>query len=307
MPIGITDLAHSVRKNTATTAAPIPLSHGQQLVCAALGHKSFASFQTAQAAEREPQDFHGLAHVVPDYELLSTRATELGLPLPSKRLAFLIEAAFRERLPDTEVHRTFSSLALHIHEQAQEAVISDEGVNSEMANANYDGIDEVYLEEEVNPEETKIGEPLVVAIPGQVNLGIDPERPYSGHQVHVEVAVTLARCGLRCFEEAEIEVLSSALDQDWGDPDDTPPATRTLAQALAAELNIEVSEAELLTDVEAQPLTGNSGEMTYSYLFDFSGQVSAELAARLMQQHGSLQLEVGPSFFDTIQRPEVYE
>jgi hypothetical protein len=300
MPVGITDLAHSLRKNTANAAVPIPLSHGQQLVCAALGHKSFASFQAAQATEREPQDFEGLAHVVPDYALLHVRAQELGLTLPGPKLAALLNAAFEERLARTKVHRSFSSLAVDIQEDMQEAVISDGDVNSEMASANYDGIEEVYIEEEVDPEAATIDDPLAVTIPGQITLGIDTERPYSGHKVRFKVAVTLPRRGQRCFEEAEIEVMSAALDQNWGDTDDDSPPTKTLAQALAAELNIDIADAELLTDVEAQELTGNSGEMTYSYLFDFSGQVSPELAAKLMEQHGSLQLEVGPWFFDGI-------
>lgn len=299
MPVGITDLAHSLRKNTASSAVPISLSHGQQLVCAALGHKSLASFQAARKAEREPQDFNGLSHVAPDYELLTARADELGIALTKKQLTALVDAAFRERLPETRVHNSFFGFAMHIQDWMQDAVISDDDVNSEMANANYDGVDEVYLEDEVDPAQATIGEPFQVTIPGQLNLGIDTERPYSGHQVDFQVVVTLMRCGARCFEEPEIEVVSASLDQDWGDHDEPPPQ-RTLAQALAQELNIDLAEAELLTDIEPQELTGNSGAMTYSHLFDFTGRVSPELAARLMQQHGSLQLQVMPWFFDNI-------
>lgn len=301
MPVGITDLAHSLRKSTTSTAVPIPLSHGQQLVCAALGHNSLASFQAAKAAELEPQDFDGLAHVAPDYELLSARANELGIALTKTGLAALVDAAFRERLPETRVHNSLFEFAMHIQERLQDAVVTDGDVNSEMANANYDGVDEVYLEDEVDPDQATIGAPYQVTIPGQVNLGIDTERPYSGHQVDFEVAVTLVRCGARCFEDPEIEVISASLDQDWGDPGDPPPQ-KTLAEALAQELNIQVAEAELLTDIEPQELTGNSGAMTYSHLFDFAGHVSPELAAMLMQQHGSLQLEVMPWFFDNIRQ-----
>lgn len=304
MPIGITDLAHSVRKNTANTSVPVPLSRGQQLICAALGYKSLASFQAAQAAEREPQAFDDLAHVVPDFDLLSVRAHELALPIPATQLRALVNAAFKERLPDTHVHGSFSALAMHVQEEMQEAVISDDDVNSAMAGANYDGVDEVYLEDELDPDLATLHEPLRATIPGQVNLGIDTERPYSGHQVQFEVAVSLARCGQRCFENAEIEVLSAALDQDWGDPDYSTPRPPTLAQALAAELNIERSEAEQLVDVEAHELTGRSGEMAFGFRFDFVGHVSPELAARLIQQHGSLQLDVGPSFFEALRGPE---
>lgn len=302
MPVGITDLAHSLRKNTASSTAPIPLSRGQQLVCAALGHKSLASYQAAQAANREPRDLDGVKYVVPDYDLLVERAYELNIP--SADLPALMDKAFSERLPRASVHSSFFNLAVRIQEEMQQTVIEDDDVNAEMANANYDGVDEVYLEDELDPEQASLDEPLRATIHGQVNLGLDTERPYSGHQVQFELAVVLARCGRQCFEAVEIEVLSAALDQDWGDPDDYKPREQTLAQALAAELNIEVAEAEQLTDVEAQELSGHSGEMPYGYLFDFAGQVSTELAARLMQQYGSLQLEVGPSFFEALRGPD---
>ncbi|WP_043360063.1 hypothetical protein [Methyloversatilis universalis] len=75
---------------------------------------------------------------------------------------------------------------------------------------------------------------------------------------------------------------------------------KTLAQALAEKLGISASEAEGLVDAEPQELTGNSGEMTYSYLFDFTNHASPRLRAKLLQKHGSLQLEVVPSFFETV-------
>lgn len=78
-------------------------------------------------------------------------------------------------------------------------------------------------------------------------------------------------------------MVSAGLDYDWGD--DEPPV-KTLAEALAEALNIEVAEAEELTDVEPTELNSHSGEMPYGYLFDFTDRVSPALAARLMAQHG---------------------
>ena len=216
MPVGITDLAHSLRKNTASSASPIPLSRGQQLVAAALGHKSLASFQAAQAARREPQSFDGVPHLVPDYELLATRAQELGFGLQERQLHSLMDAAFRERVPGTKVHHTFSDLAMAVQDKMQEAVLSDDGVNSSMANANYDGIDEVYFEEEIDPDEATLSQSATANIIGHVGLGIDTERPYAGHQVRFEVAVSLERCGRCCFEAPDIKVMSAGLDYDWG-------------------------------------------------------------------------------------------
>lgn len=75
---------------------------------------------------------------------------------------------------------------------------------------------------------------------------------------------------------------------------------RALAQALADELDISVAEAEELVDAEPQKLTGHSDEMTYGYLFDFTDYASPRLRAKLLKTRGSLQLEVGPWFFETV-------
>lgn len=111
------------------------------------------------------------------------------------------------------------------------------------------------------------------------------------------------RCGRRCFEELQIEVLSAGLSYDWGQ--DTSPWQNKLASALAEQLGIAPEEAMLLTDVEPEELTGHSGEMTYGYLFDFSEAAPPLLASKLLKKHGSLQLEVGPWFFDALNGPDV--
>jgi hypothetical protein len=237
MTIGITDLAHSIRKNSAGSTQPIPLSRGQQLVCAALGHKSFTSFQAAQHAELEPQSLDGVPHVVADYDLLVARAAELKVDLPPPELHKLIAAAFAERLPKTKLHGSYDSLAAEFLEQVQYEVSSDDDVNGAMANANYDGIEEVYLENDLEPGKATVEQPYTENVPVQITLGIDLERPYTGHKVRCEVAVTTVCIGRRCLETPQVEVLSAALDSDWGDSDDpenaAPAPLLTLAEALA--------------------------------------------------------------------------
>lgn len=304
MPVGITELAHSLRKHAALPV-PIPLGHWQQFACAALGHKSLASFQAAQNAEQEPQEFDRVPHVVPDFELLVERARELSIPVPDDELWTLVKAAFKERLPKTRVNSTYDDLAADFLELAQEAVLLDDDVSSAMANANFDGVEEVYFEEDLEPHFATLDLPHTETVPVQITLGIDTERPYSGHQVMCKVAVTSTRCGLRCFEVPEVEVLSAGLDQDWGDEDyDSGPPQRSKAQALAEELGINFEQAEELVDAEATADTGDSGETVYGYLFDFTDHASPELASRLMRQRGSLQLRVGPNFFEGIRGPD---
>lgn len=299
MAVGITDLAHPLRKNSAESTAPISLSHGQQLVCAALGHKSLASFQAAQNDEQEPQTLDGVRHVVADYDLLVERAAELKLKHSPIELRKLMAMAFAERLPGTKLHSGYDDLAAAFHDLVQYAVFSDDRVNDAMANANYDGVDEVYLESDLEPYKATVVQPYTEAMPVQVTLGLDLERPYCGHQVTCQVAVTTVRLGRRCFEAPEVEVLSAALDRDWGDEGNAAPV-KTMAEALAKELGISVAEAEELADAEPLELTGHSGESFSGYEFDFTRYASPQLAAKLMKKRGSLQLRVGPWFFDSV-------
>lgn len=81
MPIGISDLAHSVRKNSASVAAPVQLGHAQQLIVAALGYKSLAAYQAAQVSALEPQDL-GNVHTT----LYSTTTSSISAPANLARL-----------------------------------------------------------------------------------------------------------------------------------------------------------------------------------------------------------------------------
>jgi hypothetical protein len=77
---------------------------------------------------------------------------------------------------------------------------------------------------------------------------------------------------------------------------------RTLAEALAEALGIDVAEAQELTDAEPQELTGSNDDgMVYGYLLDFADYASPALADKLMQLRGSLTLEVGTWFFDGVE------
>lgn len=65
-------------------------------------------------------------------------------------------------------------------------------------------------------------------------------------------------------------------------------------------LGLELHEVGNLADVEAMPLDGNSGEIVYGYLLDFTDYASPEVAKKILQHHSSLRIEVGPSFFDSV-------
>lgn len=304
MPVGISNLAHSVRENTSIDPLPVSLGHAHQLVAAAMGYKSFASYQAAQAAHGEPPTLDLVRHVVLDHDMLGARAQELGLALEAIRLHELLNAALAERLPRARVHNSYGDLEDCLREQVQQAAIEDDEVNSQMANANYDGIDEVYFDFEVNFDGATIEDPLVVELDGHVGLGIDTERPFAGNTVNVEGTLALERLGRRCFAATQVDVTKAALDHGWSEPDadeseDGPPA-RSLTQAYAELLGLEPHEVGELVDVEPQALDGSSGEMVYSYLLDFKDHASPEVVAKILARHGSLQIEVGPGFFEGV-------
>lgn len=301
MTIGISDLAHSVRKNSASAGVPVQLGHAQQLVVAALGYKSLAAYQAAQGAAQEPPHLDDVHHVVLDYDMLDQRAGELGAAPAPSQLRELIGDAFKARAPHARIHASHASFDTYVREHVDQVVIADDGVNSEMAGANYDGIDEVYFDFEVESNTIPVGSTLDIDLDGHVGLGIDTERPYSGHIVNVEGTLSVPRSGRRCFGSVDCEVTKAALDTNWGDDDhDGEPPVRSVSEAYAELLGLELHEVGDLADVEVMPLDGNSGEMVYGYLIDFTDAASPEVAKKILQRHSSLRIEVGPGFFDNV-------
>ncbi len=305
MPIGISDLAHSVRKNSASVAAPVQLGHAQQLIVAALGYKSLAAYQAAQVAAFEPQDLGHVRHVVLDYDKLDQRASELGAAPTPSQLHELIDTAFKERAPRTRIHASHSDFDNYLREHVDQVVIGDDDVNSEMANANYDGIDEVYFDFEVESENVPIGGSLEIDLDGHVGLGIDTERPYAGHIVNVEGFLTVERLGRQSFGAVDCQVTKAELDTNWGDDDyDGEPPPRSVSQAYAELLGLELHEVGNLADVEPMELDGSSGEMVYGYLLDFTAYASPEIAQKILWHHSSLRIEVGPGFFEGVRNDD---
>lgn len=301
MPIGISDLAHSVRKNSASVAAPVQLGHAQQLIVAALGYKSLAAYQAAQVAALEAQDLSNVHHVVLDYDKLDQRASELGAAPTPSQLHELIDSAFKERAPHTHIHVSHAGFDNYLREHVDQVVIEDDDVNNEMANANYDGIDEVYFDFDFESESVPVGSSLEIDLDGHVGLGIDTERPYAGHKVNVEGFLAVERLGSQCFGSVDCQVTKAELDTNWGDDDyDGEPPPRSVSQAYAELLGLELHEVGNLADVEAMELDGSSGEMVYGYLIDFTDYASPEIAQKILRRHSSLRIEVGPDFFEGV-------
>lgn len=301
MSIGISDLAHAVRKNSVSAGVPVQLGHAQQLVVAALGYKSLAAHQAAQRDAREPQHLDAVRHVVLDYDMLDRRAGELGASPASDQLHELIDDAFKERASHVRRHASHAGFDNYLWQHVEQVVLEDEEVNGEMANANYDGIDEVYFDLEIESAAIPVGNTLDIDLDGHVALGIDTERPYSGHLVNVEGTLSVERLGMHCFGSVDCQITKAELDTNWDDDDDDgEPPSRSISQAYAELLGLELHEVGDLADVNAMALDGSSGDMVYGYLLDFTGHASPEVAKKILQQHSSLRIEVDPNFFDNV-------
>lgn len=295
----ISDVAFAVRTASKSTANPIQLNHAQQLVAAALGYRSLAAFQ---ASPLEAPTLDQAVHFVLDGGLVADRARELDLPHQLPQLARLLKQAFAERLPGAHLHQSEGSLQSYLTSLVNDVALNDDAVASEMASTNGDGVDEVCVPvEDIDLASLPpLGYPLEMELEGHIALGIDTERPYSGHKIEVLVRLIIERTGRVSISEPECEVVSAQLDWSWGaDDEDYEPPKVSLAQALADEAGLTLAEAEELTDAEALPNDSNDG-MTYGYVFDFNDHASPSTAAKLEVKYGSLQVEVSPSFFERV-------
>lgn len=305
MPVGISNLAHSFRTNASTDAVRISLGHAHQLVAAALGHGTLAAYQAAQAAQTEPRELDSVRHVVPDAAQLAERARELGIDLPPSRLQELLRLAFRERLSPVSLHSGFGDLETAIREHVDAVLLDDSEVVTVMASANYDGIDEVYFDYELEPDGIALGDRLDITLDGHIGLGKDPERPFLGDRVNVRGALKLERLGQRCFGAPEVVVDGAKIGFGWSnvrDDEDEEEGPQLVSRtgAFAQLLGLELDEVGALVDVEPQERSGSSDEMVYGYVLDFEPLASPEIAARIIARHGSLQVEVGPDYFDNV-------
>lgn len=298
--VTISAISFAVSAASKSTRQPIKLSHAQQLVAAALGYKSLAAYQ---ASAEEAESLDSSAHFVLDEMLLSRRAAELGLPHDSGDLMRLLHVAFAERLPGAILHASESELYDFVRQYVEDVVFRDDNVASGMAMTNNDGIDEIYLPfgDVILTELPPLGEAREEEFRGHINMGIDIERPYSGHHIDVLVRLSIERTGRVSIADPECEVIHGALSYDWGDDGDSEKVS--LAEALAEELGLDVSEAEELVDAEILAEESDDG-LVYGYFANFADYASPRVAEKLMARYGGLDVPLSPFFFERV-RSEV--
>lgn len=288
-------VAFSLQANCTNADHELGYGHAQQLLAAALGYTTLASYQQAQGTKQEAESFQDVRHILLDRHKLLIRAHGLKLPCTATVLIEAVKAAFQAQLPRVEVHLTEEQLVDAVRAYVDNYVVNHGRTSGEMAMTNGDGLDEVYLPIEFSfddiPEQ---GDSLPIEVFGHVSMGIDTERPYSGHRIDVRAILVLERVGKRCVAAA-CELDNAELDWSWAEPPKV-----SMAEALAEELDLDVSEAEELVDVE--PLTlASDDDLVYGYEFDFSEAASPAVAEKIMSKYDSLHVTVGPNFFDKVE------
>lgn len=300
MPVGVSSLAYAVRKASETTPQPLKHGHASQLIAAALGYSTLAAYQAAIAEGAESEHLDAAAHAVLDEALLVDRAAELALPQSEAALVELVVDAFKTELPGTAFHRHDDALSDALRDLVDDRVYNHDQTCSAMASTNNDGVDEIYLPLDLTLAELPPpGEVFELEIDGYISMKPDVERPYSGHKIDVRCSLFIERVSRVAIAEPEFRLESAKLDYNWDGDGEDQPRKVPLAQALAEELGISLSEAKELVDVEPMAIEGND-DMVYGYVFDFADAASPELRAKLLERHGSLQHQVPPGFFENV-------
>lgn len=282
---------------------PVGLNHAQQLVVAALGYKTLASYQ---AHTNKVDDLDCLSDIVLDAGRVGIRVGELGLSCTVDEILSLIGNAFIFRVAGISIHADFSKLVECIREVERLEAFAEASVvrNSLIVNElNKLGVRAekaiVYMSSMVGPGTLDSPKQTVLECKGGVYLDVPYGAALSGTVVAFEAQVEVELCGKQCFRRnlnvSKIYVLG---DDDF--TDFLRPPRKTLAQAIAEETGLTVDEAETIQDAEAISLETND-DFTYGYQFDFEDFASAEIAEKLETNIGGLTLMVDANFFDDIE------
>jgi len=293
--VDISALAYAVRVLSASLPKPIVLGHAQQLVAAALGYKSLAAYQ---ASQEERQDLSGTEHIVLDEELLLERVRELGLGYSDEVVVGLLSDTLRQALPGVQVHRTLNAFNDALRDLINQTVLNHRETLSQMTLAN-GTLGEVDLPFETSLEDIPFDDVEEFRIHGRIGMAQDPERPFVGHTVHVDASLFITRYGRVCVGEPECRI-NSAKFAWFGDDEDDEGPTLTLAEALAGELGLDLEDAEVLADAEILENESNDGGLVYSYFLNAEQVAPPELAKKLLDKFGTLNIELPQNFFDDV-------
>jgi uncharacterized protein YozE (UPF0346 family) len=293
MAIDISSIAFAITHDPKVSTR-IKHGHAQQCLAAALGYKSLAALQASPDASFLPDRE---THVVLDGATLLVRSRELGMAVGGEELCVLLRGAISNAWVGTPVHMSLDEFRNSLQQDVDLTTANDGIVSGQTAITNSDGIREIYMPIEgldfdsVPPN----GDPHELEISGHIAMQHDRERPYWGHRVDVHAMLWLVRQG-RAFWAAGCRIRDADLDTNWNQPE-----ILTLAEAMADLLDVDISDAEELTDAPLLQLASEDG-LVYGWEFDFGEvEVAEDVLDHIRARHGSLHVRVGPDFFDLVQ------
>lgn len=138
----------------------------------------------------------------------------------------------------------------------------------------------------------------------------DQERMYHGAAFYLKASVELLRRdGIWLLADEGVVISSSESDADrdrrsewehWAQVEEAERGNRkTMAKALANELEISLDDAERLADSEVTANESDEG-LVYSYWINLEPKAEGELRADLLARFGSLDYELHANFFDDV-------
>jgi hypothetical protein len=274
----ISAISFHARKGFVAAGVSTKLSHVQELAAAALGHNTLASYQVAS----EDVALAGATHVVLDPLLLEERAAKLGLSVPVTQLVDVVSAAVKTAFPAVRLHQSVEDFGDVLHAELEIEAETDDNVASEMASCNHAGVSEVYMP--VDPTEftelAQVGRVYAAKTKGMITMHIDPERPYSGHQIRVDAVLSMERLGRRCFDAPSVEITFATVLGD-------EPEAVSLAQTLADFTGLDIATAEALTEVDPNTESSEDG-LAYNYIYNCKDHLQPDAEAAVQARYPDL-------------------
>ena len=265
----------------------LKLSHAQQIVAAALGHNTHASYQAAN----EDAALAVAANVVIDPDLLVARAEELGISVPTEDLVRLVRKALTDSLPGAAVHDDIEGFQSALQHQIENELENEDDVASAIADCNHDGVSYVDMPVELAEEvqQAQVGQPFIVPLAGVVSLNPDHDRPYTGHKIKVSANLMLTRLGRRCFDEPSLSA-SRVVNGDYDDDEDVTPR-RSLAQILSDHTGLALEVAQAVAEIDAIVNASEDG-LIYSHIYDCEGVLDADYEEAVRMRFPNMQIIV---------------
>ena len=274
----ISAISFHARKGFTAAGVSAKLSHVQELAAAALGHNTLASYQAAN----EDVALAAAFHVVLDPQLLEERAIKLGLSVPVTQLVDVVSAAVKTAFPAVRLHQSVEDFGDVLQAELEVEAETDDNVASEMASCNHDGVSEVYMP--IDPSEftelAQVGRVYSAKTKGMITMHIDPERPYSGHQIRVDAALSMERLGRRCFDAPSVEIIFASVLGDEPEP-------VSLAQSLSDFTGLDIATAEALTEVDPVVESSEDG-MVYNYIYYCKDHLQPDAEAAVQARYPDL-------------------